>query len=71
MIRYTMEEAKASFEDLMDHVKAGEQVEVMSGEEVVLLRRGTSNGGLGCMRGRIQFIGDIVAPLDEPWEALQ
>lgn len=70
MIHYTVDEAKASFEEMIAHVKAGDPVEVLLGGEVVPLRRGLpESGGLGCMRGRMEFIGDIVAPLDEPWEA--
>ena len=69
MVRYTMEEAKASFEDLMTHVRAGEVVEVVRAEEVIRVQAVPSR--LGAMRGTIQIIGDIVAPLDEPWEALQ
>jgi prevent-host-death family protein len=69
MIRYTMEEAKAHFEELIEQVKAGEQVEVLQGEEVVRVQAAPSR--LGAMRGTGKILGDLVAPFDEPWSALQ
>jgi hypothetical protein len=69
MVRYTMEEAKAAFEDLMEHVRAGEVVEVIRAEEVIRVQAVPLR--VGAMRGTIQIVGDIVAPLDEPWEVLQ
>ena len=72
MVRYTVEEAKTHFEELFDQVKAGEPMELVRGQEVVALRLGTATSmGLGCMQGNILFLGNIVAPLDEPWEVLQ
>ena len=80
MVRYAMEipagEFKARCLQLMDEVEA-------SGGEVIITKRGRPVARLvplagaarpdvfGCMRGSVTIIGDIVAPLEEPWEADQ
>jgi antitoxin (DNA-binding transcriptional repressor) of toxin-antitoxin stability system len=53
-----------------------------SGGEYVITKRGTPVAKLvpihdervpllGSMRGTVKTLGDIVGPLDEPWEALE
>lgn len=54
-----------------------------TGREVVITKRGRPVARLvpiaeaaardvfGCMRGTVTVVGDIVAPLEEPWEADQ
>ena len=69
MIRYTMKEAKEHFEDLIEQVNAGEQVEVVRGDEVVRVQAAPSR--LGAMKGTGKIVGDLVAPLEESWEALR
>ena len=66
-------EFKAKCLQLMDEVAA-------SGEEIVITKRGRPVSRLGPYqrrlkslfgidKGRIDILGDIVAPLDEEWEA--
>ena len=66
-------EFKAKCLQLMDEVAA-------SGEEIVITKRGRPVSRLGPYqrrpkslfgidKGRIEILGDIVAPLDEEWEA--
>ena len=66
-------EFKAKCLQLMDEVAA-------SGEEIVITKHGRPVSRLtpylqrpkslfGIDRGRIEILGDIVAPLDEEWEA--
>ena len=66
-------EFKAKCLKLMDEVAA-------SGEEIVITKRGRPVSRLmpyqdrprslfGVDKGRIEILGDIVAPLDEEWEA--
>lgn len=69
MVRYTVEEAKASFEDLLEHVKAGEVVEVVQSNEVIRVQSVPPR--LGAMRGTVKVVGDILVPLDESWEAMR
>ena len=69
-------EFKARCLQLMDEVEA-------SGVEVVITKRGRPVARLvpigetraldvfGCMAGTVTVVGDIVAPLGEPWEADQ
>ena len=66
-------EFKAKCLQLMDEVAA-------SGEEIIITKRGRPVSRLvpyrhrpkslfGIDRGRIEILGDIVAPLEEEWEA--
>ena len=67
-------EFKARCLQLMDEVAE-------TGREVVITKRGRPVARLvpiadapvrdvfGCMRGTVKVVGDIVAPLEEPWEA--
>lgn len=67
-------EFKARCLQLMDEVQE-------TGREVVITKRGRpvarlvpvaeapSRAVFGCMRGSVTIVGDIVAPLEEPWEA--
>jgi len=80
MVRCTMEipagEFKARCLQLMDEVKE-------TGRELVITKRGRPVAKLvpvaesaaldvfGCMRGTVTVVGDIVAPLEEQWEADQ
>lgn len=69
-------EFKARCLQLMDEVEE-------TGREVVITKRGrpvaklvpvaeaASRDVLGCMRGTVTVVGDIVAPLEDAWEADQ
>ena len=69
-------EFKAHCLQLMDEVEG-------TGQEVVITKRGRAVARLcpvvpasardvfGCMRGTVVILGDLVAPLEEPWEADQ
>lgn len=69
-------EFKARCLQLMDEVEE-------TGREIVITKRGRPVAKLvpvaeagqhdvfGCMRGTVTVLGDLVAPLEEPWEADQ
>lgn len=69
-------EFKARCLQIMDEVQ-------QTGCEVVITKRGRPVARLlpmeerprrdvfGCMRGSVTITGDILAPLEEPWEALR
>jgi prevent-host-death family protein len=68
-------EFKARCLALMDEVRDG-------GGEYVITKRGTPVAKLvpvrvqrrpllGSMKGTVKILGDIVGPIDEPWEALE
>lgn len=69
-------EFKARCLQLMDEVEE-------TGHEIVITKRGRPVARLvpmaevserdifGCMHGTVTVLGDIVAPLEEPWEADQ
>ena len=69
-------EFKARCLQLMDEVEE-------TGREVVITKRGRpvarlvpiaesgARGVFGCMRGTVVVVGDLVAPLEERWEAAQ
>jgi len=70
----TAGEFKARCLKLMDEVRD-------TGREIVITKRGTPVARLvpvvggtesdvfGCMRGTVEIIGDIVAPMEDEWEA--
>jgi len=65
-------EVAQSFDALLDDVaKNGDEVLVERNGRVVarLVPGGSEDITLESMRGRLQILGDIVEPLDEPWEA--
>jgi len=65
-------EVAQSFDALLDDVaKNGDEVLVERNGRVVarLVPSGSEDITLESMRGRLQILGDIVEPLDEPWEA--
>jgi prevent-host-death family protein len=80
MVRCNMEipagEFKARCLQLMDEVQE-------TGREVVITKRGRPVAKLvpvaepdardvfGCMRGTVIVVGDLVAPVEDPWEADQ
>ena len=68
-------EFKARCLAIMDEVRAG-------GGEYIITKRGTPVAKLvpvrlerrpllGSMKGTVKVLGDIVGPIDEPWEALE
>ena len=80
MVRCSLEIPAGKFKarclQLMDEVEA-------TGREVVITKRGRPvaklvpvaqaavNDVFGCMRGTVTVVGDLVAPLEEQWEADQ
>jgi prevent-host-death family protein len=67
---------KATCLKLMDQVEqeGGEIVITKRGRPVAKLvpyKKEKPESGFGCMKGTIKILGDIVAPLDEPWEVLE
>lgn len=76
MVEIPAVEFKARCPQIMDEVEE-------SGVEVVITKRGrpvarlvpmgeaVPRDILGCMRGTVQVLGDLTAPLEEPWEADQ
>lgn len=68
-------EFKAKCLALMDEVaRTGEPVLVTKrGRPVAELRpvQGPPRRAIGFLKGRLEIVGDIVSPLDEPWEALE
>ena len=72
--RISAGEFKARCLALMDEVRdtSGEYVITKRGEPVAKLvpARTTRRPFLGSMKGTVRVIGEIVSPLDEPWDAL-
>jgi prevent-host-death family protein len=68
-------EFKARCLALMDEVRdrGGEYIITKRGEPVAKLVpiRTERRPLLGSMKGTVKVLGDIVSPLDEPWEALE
>jgi prevent-host-death family protein len=68
-------EFKARCLALMDEVRdrGGEYVVTKRGEPVARLVPVSSvrRPLLGSMKGSVKTLGDIISPLDEPWEALE
>jgi len=65
-------EVAKNFDALLDGVaENGDEVLVEKDGRVVarLVTNGTHEVTLESMRGRLKILGDIVEPLDEPWEA--
>jgi prevent-host-death family protein len=74
--RITAAEFKAKCLKLMDQVEA-------TGDPIVITKRGvpvaelgpvrgTSGSLIGCLRGRIEIVGDIIGPIDGvTWEAMR
>lgn len=65
-------EVAQNFEAVLNSVaEHGDEVLVEKGGRVVarLVPNGAREVTLESMRGRLKIIGDIVEPLDEPWEA--
>jgi len=74
IMEITAGEFKARCLKLMDEVRD-------TGREVVITKRGqpvaklvpvvgaTESGVFGCMKGTVEIIGDIVAPMEDEWEA--
>lgn len=72
--RISAGEFKARCLALMDEVRdtSGEYVITKRGEPVAKLvpARTKRRPFLGSMKGTVRVIGEIVSPLDEPWDAL-
>lgn len=68
--RYTIDEAKASLERLVADAEAGRTVEILRGG-LVVARIVPGHGRVGAGRGTAEVHGDLLAPLDEVWEAEQ
>lgn len=65
-------EVVQSFDALLNDVaENGDEVLVEKNGRIVarLVPGGSDEVTLESMRGRLQILGDIVEPLDEPWEA--
>ena len=65
-------EVVQSFDALLNDVaENGDEVLVEKDGRIVarLVPSGSDEVTLESMRGRLQILGDIVEPLDEPWEA--
>ncbi|MFH1462787.1 MAG: type II toxin-antitoxin system prevent-host-death family antitoxin [Pseudomonadota bacterium] len=72
----TAGEFKARCLRLMDEVRD-------TGREVVITKRGkpvarlvpvcddVESSVFGCMKGTVEIVGDIIAPLEEEWEAMR
>lgn len=66
MVRYTVQEAQAALETLLDKIQSGEPVEIIRGNQVIALYTVPQ---FGCMKHRTHIHGDLVEPLDVPWDA--
>lgn len=64
----TVEEAMNQFPDFVKAAEVGTVIPIHRAGRVVAELRPVSRR-LGCMAGSVQILGDIVAPLDEVWDA--
>jgi prevent-host-death family protein len=69
-------EFKAQCLKLMDHVQQSRETIIITKHgkpvaKLVPIEEMSSQSILGFLKDSVQVTGDIVAPLDEPWEVMQ
>lgn len=64
----TIEEAQEHLPDIVAAAEGGTVIPIIRKGKVVAEIRPVTRR-LGCMAGSVEILGDIVAPLDEDWDA--
>lgn len=64
----TIAEVQADLESLVEHAAHGEVIPIsQKGKIIAEIRPAGTRGRLGRMAGSVQFLGDVIAPIDVPW----
>ncbi|GMU49804.1 MAG: hypothetical protein AMXMBFR31_20300 [Candidatus Desulfobacillus denitrificans] len=73
MKQVNIHEAKTHLSELIAAAEAGEDVVIARANQpavkLVAVGRKPGAAAFGCMRGAIRFVGDVVSPLGEAWNA--
>ncbi|HMM54544.1 MAG TPA: type II toxin-antitoxin system prevent-host-death family antitoxin [Candidatus Desulfobacillus sp.] len=73
MKQVNIHEAKTHLSELIAAAEAGEEVVIARANrptvKLVAVGRKPGASAFGCMRGTIRFVGDVVAPVGEAWNA--
>ncbi|MBK6629838.1 MAG: type II toxin-antitoxin system Phd/YefM family antitoxin [Betaproteobacteria bacterium] len=73
MKQVNIHEAKTHLSELIAAAEAGEEIVIARANQpaVKLVAVGGRPGAsaFGCMKGTIRFVGDVVSPLGESWDA--
>ena len=73
MKQVNIHEAKTHLSELIAAVEAGEEVVIARANRpavrLVAVGRKSDTPVIGCMQGTIRFVGDVVAPVEEAWNA--
>ena len=73
MKQVNIHEAKTHLSELIAAVEAGEEVVIARANrptvKLVAIGRRPGPSAFGCMQGTIRFVGDVVSPIGEAWNA--
>ncbi|CAG0932988.1 MAG: hypothetical protein EFKGCFLK_01738 [Rhodocyclaceae bacterium] len=73
MKQVNIHEAKTHLSELIAAVEAGEEVVIARANrptvKLVAVGRRPGRSAFGCMQGTIRFVGDVVSPIGEAWNA--
>lgn len=73
MKQVNIHEAKTHLSELIAAAEAGEEVVIARANrptvKLVAVGRRPGSSAFGCMQGTIRFVGDVVSPIGEPWNA--